>query len=116
MITVDVYKRQAQHPDFAGRILAFKDFTGQEREAYDDSGHGTHVAGILAGSGCRSQGNYAGMAPKAGLLIGKVLDKEGNGAVRTILDGIESVSYTHLAFERDEYFHGRVPSVHYNMY
>ncbi|MEJ8734049.1 MULTISPECIES: S8 family peptidase [Mediterraneibacter] len=79
----------AQHPDFAGRILAFKDFTGQEREAYDDSGHGTHVAGILAGSGCRSQGNYAGMAPKAGLLIGKVLDKEGNGAVRTILDGIE---------------------------
>ena len=69
----------AQHPDFAGRILAFKDFTGQEREAYDDSGHGTHVAGILAGSGCRSQGNYAGMAPKAGLLIGKV-----------------PVSYTHL--------------------
>ncbi len=79
----------AQHPDFDGRILEFANFTGKRQEIHDDSGHGTHVAGILAGSGKKSNGTYAGMAPKAGLLVGKVLDKEGNGAVDTVISGIE---------------------------
>lgn len=79
----------AQHPDFDGRILEFRDFTGQNKEIYDDSGHGTHVAGILAGDGKKSGGTYAGMAPEAGILVGKVLDKEGNGAVDTVLQGID---------------------------
>ena len=79
----------ALHPDFDSRILEFKNFTGNKQEIHDDSGHGTHVSGILAGRGKQSGGNYAGMAPHAGLLIGKVLDKEGNGAVHTVLDGIE---------------------------
>ena len=58
---------------------------------HDDSGHGTHVAGILAGSGKVSGGLYAGMAPCAGLLIGKVLDREGNGNVDNVLKGIDWV-------------------------
>ena len=38
------------HPDFSGRILDFQDFTSSTPSVslHDDSGHGTHVAGILA--------------------------------------------------------------------
>lgn len=35
------------HPDFAGRVDAFYDFLRGEKNAYDDSGHGTHVAGCI---------------------------------------------------------------------
>ena len=45
----------APNADFAGRITAFYDFTnGQDGVAaapYDDYGHGTHVAGLIGGSG-----------------------------------------------------------------
>lgn len=77
------------HPDFDNRILEFQDFVSHRQKIYDDSGHGTHVAGILAGSGKMSKGIYAGMAPESGLLIGKVLDEVGNGNVQAVLEGIE---------------------------
>ena len=35
------------HPDFGKRILEFRDFVHRKEQMYDDSGHGTHVAGIL---------------------------------------------------------------------
>lgn len=76
------------HPDLKGRIAAFEDFTGPVSMCRDDSGHGTHVAGILAGDGTASGGTYAGMAPQSRLLIGKVLDREGNGNIENVLKGI----------------------------
>ena len=79
----------AQHPDLDGRIADFKDFTGRKSACYDDSGHGTHVAGILAGNGKLSAGMYSGMAPAATLLAAKVLDRSGNGNVESVLRGIE---------------------------
>ncbi|MCC2254919.1 S8 family peptidase [Ruminococcus sp. CLA-AA-H200] len=79
------------HPDLEGRIAGFKDFTGGVQRCHDDSGHGTHVAGILAGNGKLSAGAYAGMAPRARLLVGKVLDHEGNGNVDNVLEGIDWV-------------------------
>ncbi len=79
----------ARHPDLHGRTVGFKDFTGSSVKPHDDSGHGTHVAGILAGNGTASNGLYAGMAPGADLLIGKVLDREGNGNVDHVLNGVE---------------------------
>ena len=37
----------ARHPDLEGRVVAFRDFTGNRRRInspyYDDNGHGTHV-------------------------------------------------------------------------
>ena len=79
----------ARHPDLDGRIADFKDFTGRRQSCYDDSGHGTHVAGILAGSGKLSAGMYSGMAPAATILAAKVLDHSGNGNVESVLRGIE---------------------------
>ena len=40
-----------RHPDLMGRLLEFHDFVNGRPVAYDDSGHGTHVCGILCGSG-----------------------------------------------------------------
>ncbi len=79
----------ARHPDFGERIIDFKDFTGRGISCYDDSGHGTHVAGILAGDGILSSGTYAGMAPRASLFVAKVLDREGNGNVENVVRGID---------------------------
>lgn len=81
----------APHPDFRGRVRVFLDMTKgkkQLRQPYDDSGHGTHVAGILAGDGRMSGGLLAGMAPEAELVILKVLDEKGEGSIEDILRGI----------------------------
>jgi serine protease AprX len=75
------------HPDFAGRVRAMKSFVGAS--ARDDNGHGTHVAGILAGSGAKSNGRYSGVAPEASLYIAKVLDARGGGLMSSVMAGIE---------------------------
>lgn len=77
------------HPDINGRVRAFYDCVNRRNRPYDDNGHGTHVAGILAGNGSVSGGNYAGMAPKAGLVAVKVLDAKGEGSVDNILRGVQ---------------------------
>ena len=76
------------HVDFEDRIAAFADFVAGRAMPYDDNGHGTHIAGILAGSGKRSQGKYAGIAPGCRLVVGKVLNRRGNGNLADILHGI----------------------------
>lgn len=81
----------AAHPDFKGRIIAFADCVNEKQFLYDDSGHGTHVAGILAGDGRMSKGLLSGMAPGAELCIVKILDEKGEGEVEHILKGINWV-------------------------
>ena len=80
------------HPDFSGRILAFKDFVAGKKDPYDDCGHGTHVAGCLAGDGFLSKGRYKGIAPSCSLVVGKVLDEKGEGNVENMLAGIRWIS------------------------
>ena len=55
------------HEDLKGKILGFKDFVHGKKLPYDDNGHGTHVSGIIAGSGFASHGRYRGMAPGAAI-------------------------------------------------
>ena len=79
------------HMDFDGRIAVFKDFISGRRSCYDDNGHGTHVAGILAGSGAASGGKYCGMAPGAHLAVLKVLDQRGNGQKQDVVRALRWV-------------------------
>lgn len=79
----------ALHPDFDDRIVAFKDFVNGKSEVYDDSGHGTHVAGCMCGSGLLSKGDYCGIAPSSRLVVGKVLDYKGDGIIENMTKGIE---------------------------
>jgi serine protease AprX len=73
------------------RIIAFKDFLNKHEEAYDDNGHGTHVAGISSGNGYLSNGKYSGIAYDANIAAVKVLDAKGNGDSVLTLKGIQWV-------------------------
>ena len=73
------------HMDFDRRICAFVDFISYKKQPYDDNGHGTCVAGILAGSGAASGGRYRGMAPGCRMAALKVLDRFGNGNKEDVL-------------------------------
>ncbi len=76
------------HPDLAGRVVAERSFIVGEA-VQDRHGHGTHTASTVAGTGAESQGTYAGMAPAADLLIGKVLNNAGNGYTSGIIQGMQ---------------------------
>jgi serine protease AprX len=79
--------------DLAPRIAGFWDFTrgGKARRAYDDYGHGTHVAGLIASSGVESDFEFAGVAPRVRLYGFKVLDKDGRGRTSHVVDAIEFI-------------------------
>ncbi|MGY5862809.1 MAG: S8 family serine peptidase, partial [Candidatus Thorarchaeota archaeon] len=87
----------ALHPDLQDSLVGFRDFINDQEDldpsdgidAYDDNGHGTACAWLVAGSGDDNGGNYTGMAPGADLLIIKILDAIGNGEESVIAAGIE---------------------------
>ena len=62
----------ASHVDLNGKIVAWHDTSGEDTTSpTDGSGHGTHVAGIIAGAG-KGDARYAGVAPAANLVGVKV--------------------------------------------
>jgi serine protease AprX len=67
------------------RVAAFVDFVNGRTSPYDDNGHGTHVAGIIAGNGFDTLGARAGMAPDAHLVSLKVLDEYGRGVISNVI-------------------------------
>ncbi len=82
-------------PEFGDRIAGFYDFTrgGIAAPPTDDYGHGTHVAGLIAGSGDLSSGKrYRGVAPKARIIALKVLDHNGAGNTSDVISAIEFVT------------------------
>ena len=81
----------ADVPDLRGRVTHV-DVTGEG--AGDDYGHGTFVAGVVAGSGLSSDGTYAGVAPGASILDVRVADKNGQTSLSTVLQGLQAV-YSH---------------------
>jgi serine protease AprX len=89
--------------DFTGRLGGFWDFTkgGGQSTPYDDYGHGTHIAGLIASSGQTSGGQYAGVAPNATLFIFKVLDKRGRGRTSVVIRALEYITANRQQFGID---------------
>jgi serine protease AprX len=90
----------ADLPDLAGRVLPVKvDPVGTvtapcvnlsgELGCQDSYGHGTFLAGLIAGSGGASAGAYAGVAPQANLVSIKVAGRSGAADVSTVIAGIQ---------------------------
>ena len=78
------------HDDLGSdRVVHFADFVDFQTAAYDDYGHGTHVAGIIAGNGYDSNGARRGIAPGANLVVLKVLDGEGSGYISNVIAALD---------------------------
>jgi len=80
------------------RVSAFVDFVNGQTNPYDDFGHGSHVAGIIAGNGTDSNGQKAGSAPGASLVVLKVLDSNGNGSISNIIAALDWVLANHAQY------------------
>ncbi len=85
------------HEDFTTtnwnwRILESMNFTSGNSD--DEYGHGTHVAGIIAGNGTKSNGIYKGVAPGVNLISLKVANKDGMTYESDVVDAIQWVYTT----------------------
>lgn len=78
----------AAHPEFGGRVTSGFDAFGENLANTDCQGHGTHVAGIAAGS-------YFGVAKSATVVPVRVLDCNGVGTTSTLTSGIEWILANH---------------------
>ncbi|HET9298713.1 MAG TPA: S8 family peptidase, partial [Candidatus Polarisedimenticolaceae bacterium] len=90
----------AAHPDLAGRIAASVDMLagGALVAPADPYGHGTHVAGIVAGSGATGGGRYRGIAPGAQVVSVRVLDATGAGRTSDVIAGLQWVRQNRAAY------------------
>jgi serine protease AprX len=79
--------------EFQGRVKAFYDFTNGKASATtpsDGYGHGTHVAGTIAGSGAlSSKREYRGLAANVSLVVLKVLDSTGAGYTSDVIRAVD---------------------------
>lgn len=69
------------HPELKGKLKYGMDMMKKTTDIKDDYGHGTHVAGLIAG-------NKTGVAPDVDLYVAKVLNENGDGTMASVLDGI----------------------------
>jgi len=76
----------ATHAALRGRVVAEFDFTGKKASVVDKFGHGTHVAGIVAGN---DTGEYAGIAPGAHIVSLRVLGPDGSGDTSDVINAID---------------------------
>lgn len=78
---------KSSHPDLRGKVArGYNAITGKPGARRDNNGHGTFLAGIIAG---RINGaGIAGLAPNARILPVKVLDSDGVGDSDDIARGI----------------------------
>jgi serine protease AprX len=91
----------ASVPDLAGRLVQVRnDLTGQvtpcknlsgELDCNDRYGHGTFIAGLVAGNGASSGGKWKGVAPEASILSVKAAGADGAADVSNILAAIQWV-------------------------
>ena len=74
------------HPALAGKVTKGFDWITHDEDPIDEHGHGTHVAGIIAGD----TEDVRGVAPGAQILAHRVLDQYGRGSSSGIIAAIEA--------------------------
>ncbi|MEU0843568.1 S8 family peptidase [Streptomyces sp. NPDC005962] len=79
---------RASHKDFDGRVTSGFDAIDNDDDADDGNGHGTHVAGTIAGT-------EHGVAKKAKVVAVRVLDDQGSGTTEQVVSGIDWVTKNH---------------------
>ena len=90
--------------DLDGRISAFYDFTSGSAAAtapVDGYGHGTHIAGLIAGNGSLSGGKYVGVARGARLIGLRVLNDQGAGYTSDVIAAIDFAVANRVALGTD---------------
>ncbi len=80
----------ASHEEFGGRVLGGLDGVGDGSGTEDCNGHGTHVAGSIAG-------RHYGVAPMARVVPVRVLGCTGDGSVSDVIAGINWMVSNHVA-------------------
>src|SRR5579871_2515472 len=85
-------------PDFSGRLVGGIDLSGEGNPLHDSYGHGTFVAGLIAGNGASSNGAYKGEAPGARLVAVKVAGASGATDLATVIAGIDWVVANQATF------------------
>ncbi|GAB2591097.1 hypothetical protein GCM10027168_25490 [Streptomyces capparidis] len=73
------------HKEFSGRASNGPDFVDDDTTAQDGNGHGTHVAGVVAGT-------VHGVAKKADVVAVRVLDNNGSGTIADVIAGVDWVT------------------------
>ncbi|MCW2277457.1 S8 family serine peptidase [Heliophilum fasciatum] len=87
------------HPDFRSapgripRVVMLRSWSGRAVPR-DQSGHGTHMAGLIAGSGAASGGKYRGMAPGASLYVQDIVNEAGRVSPPARLDDLFYPAYS----------------------
>ncbi|MEU2060772.1 S8 family peptidase [Streptomyces sp. NPDC013455] len=79
---------RVSHEDFEGRAVSGFDAVDNDDKADDGNGHGTHVAGTIAGTA-------HGVAKKAKIVAVRVLDDNGSGTTEQVVAGIDWVTRNH---------------------
>jgi serine protease AprX len=80
------------HSALAGKVVASVSFVSGDADTRDGFGHGTHIAGIIAGAASSVTPLYrAGVAPGAHLVNVRVLGNEGVGYTSDVIAGIQWV-------------------------
>lgn len=74
-------------PEFLSNYAGGFDFVNNDADPYDDNGHGTHVAGILAAE--KNGYLVAGVAPEVKLFALKILDANGEGDVSNLIVALQ---------------------------
>ena len=94
-IAGDLRDFRVSQSDSRSRVIATAQVNPGSTKAGDQYGHGTHVAGIIAGNSFNRssldllQGKYAGIAPDANLIDVKVSDDDGNATILDVLYGLQ---------------------------
>jgi len=84
-------------PDLLDRVAAVADLT-PEHTLTDSFGHGTFMAGLIAGNGTASHGSYTGVAPGAHIVSIKVAVADGSTTLSTVLEGLQLVDRSRERF------------------